>query len=47
MLCLRYLQHALQDEDRTKVLALLIHGDAAFIGQGVNAEVRKNAHTLT
>jgi 2-oxoglutarate dehydrogenase E1 component len=31
-------QEILADEDRKKVLALLIHGDAAFAGQGVVAE---------
>ena len=27
-----------QDEDGTKVMPLLLHGDAAFAGQGVVAE---------
>ncbi len=31
-------QDQLKDEDRTKVLGILIHGDAAFAGQGVVAE---------
>ena len=31
-------QDQLKDEDRTKVMAILLHGDAAFAGQGVVAE---------
>ena len=31
-------QDQLGDEDRTKVMAILLHGDAAFAGQGVVAE---------
>jgi 2-oxoglutarate dehydrogenase E1 component len=31
-------QDRAQDQARSKVMPLLIHGDAAFIGQGVNAE---------
>ena len=31
-------QDQLQDPDRTKVLSILLHGDAAFAGQGVVAE---------
>ncbi|MDA7966107.1 2-oxoglutarate dehydrogenase E1 component [Ruegeria sp.] len=31
-------QDQLHDEDRTKVMAILLHGDAAFAGQGVVAE---------
>ncbi|MEM1362684.1 MAG: 2-oxoglutarate dehydrogenase E1 component [Pseudomonadota bacterium] len=31
-------QSQLRDEDRTKVLPLLLHGDAAFAGQGIVAE---------
>ncbi|MEM1031609.1 MAG: 2-oxoglutarate dehydrogenase E1 component [Myxococcota bacterium] len=31
-------QHRLDDEDRSRVVPLLIHGDAAFVGQGVVAE---------
>ena len=31
-------QDQLNDEDRTKVMAILLHGDAAFAGQGVVAE---------
>jgi 2-oxoglutarate dehydrogenase E1 component len=31
-------QEQLRDEDRTKVMAILLHGDAAFAGQGVVAE---------
>lgn len=34
----RAYQDALQDDKRRKVLAILIHGDAAFSGQGVVAE---------
>ena len=29
----RYLQHSLGDDERTRVLGILVHGDAAFIGQ--------------
>ena len=32
-------QDQLNDTDRTKVMAILLHGDAAFAGQGVVAEV--------
>ncbi len=31
-------QDQLKDEDRTKVMGILLHGDAAFAGQGVVAE---------
>ncbi len=31
-------QDQLNDEDRTKVMSILLHGDAAFAGQGVVAE---------
>src|SRR5690606_28957310 len=31
-------QHQKDDVDRTKVMALLLHGDAAFAGQGLVAE---------
>ncbi len=31
-------QERLGDEERSRVLTILIHGDAAFAGQGVNAE---------
>lgn len=31
-------QERLEDNDRSKILAILIHGDAAFAGQGINAE---------
>lgn len=31
-------QYRLQDKDRSKALAILLHGDAAFAGQGINAE---------
>ncbi len=31
-------QHQLGDEDRTSVMSILLHGDAAFAGQGVVAE---------
>ncbi len=34
----RAYQDALRDTDRKKVLAILVHGDAAFSGQGVVAE---------
>eukprot|EP00656_Telonema_subtile_P057470 TRINITY_DN9463_c0_g1_i3.p1 TRINITY_DN9463_c0_g1~~TRINITY_DN9463_c0_g1_i3.p1 ORF type:complete len:394 (-),score=90.16 TRINITY_DN9463_c0_g1_i3:601-1782(-) len=29
----RQVQHTLEDKDRTRVLGILVHGDAAFIGQ--------------
>lgn len=31
-------QHQYQDQDRTKIMALMMHGDAAFCGQGLVAE---------
>ena len=31
-------QDQLNDTDRTKVMGILLHGDAAFAGQGVVAE---------
>ena len=34
----RALQTMLKDVDREKIMCLMIHGDAAFYGQGVVAE---------
>eukprot|EP00658_Telonema_sp_P-2_P036421 TRINITY_DN26355_c0_g2_i2.p1 TRINITY_DN26355_c0_g2~~TRINITY_DN26355_c0_g2_i2.p1 ORF type:complete len:1143 (-),score=167.53 TRINITY_DN26355_c0_g2_i2:90-3518(-) len=34
----RWLQQQLGDKERKKVLGILVHGDAAFIGQGITAE---------
>ena len=36
----RYLQHSLGDDDCTRVLGLLVHGDAAFIGQVISPIIR-------
>lgn len=35
----RAVQHFLKDRDRNKAMAVMIHGDASFSGQGITAEV--------